>query len=541
VSDAAIDAIEGWTVADAIRSRAERTPDAVFLVGGGGDEDLSYGQVYAEARAVAGTLAALGVTRGDHVMIMAPNSREAVIAWLGIALSGAADVWINPTLRGSSLTHVLVTASPRLIFTVSACLDALAAVAAAFKPELGTVTLDAAFAESSATDLKGFLRVPRATPPDGPRFTDLASIIYTSGTTGLPKGAMLPHAQAYLEALSTVRQFDLDGDDTFYCCHPMYHIAGKYMAVLSCIVAGCRVVLKERFDADRWLDDIRAHGATATISHGPMTELVFQTPERPDDRDNPLRRMSSAPFPAGIAEQFVERFDVHVMELWGMTEVDNPIWQPKSEPHRPGSCGKICDEWFDVRIADPKTDLPVPTGQPGEILVRPRLPFTIFQGYINAPEATVSVFRNGWFHSGDYARMDEEGYVHFVDRSSERIRRRAENISSYEIEIAAQRLPEIALAAAVGVPSGLTGDDDVKLCVIARTGATIDETRLIAALLKDLPPSFVPRYVEVLDEFPRTPATGKIQKSLLKYTDPTRVWDRKAAGVDLRTLAHAAR
>jgi crotonobetaine/carnitine-CoA ligase len=229
------------------------------------------------------------------------------------------------------------------------------------------------------------------------------------------------------------------------------------------------------------------------------------------------------------------------MELWGMTEVDNPIWQPKGEAPRPGSCGKICGEWFEVRIADPQTDLPVPTGQPGEILVRPRLPFTIFQGYINAPEATVSVFRNGWFHSGDYARMDEEGYVHFVDRSSERIRRRAENISSYEIEIAAQRLPEIALAAAVGVPSGLTGDDDVKLCVIARTGVTIDETRLIAALLKDLPPSFVPRYVEVLDEFPRTPATGKIQKSLLKYTDPTRVWDRKAAGVDLRTLAHAAR
>jgi crotonobetaine/carnitine-CoA ligase len=173
-------------------------------------------------------------------------------------------------------------------------------------------------------------------------------------------------------------------------------------------------------------------------------------------------------------------------------------------------------------------------------LVRAKIPFTIFQGYIGAPEQTAAAFRNGWFHSGDFARVGEDGYVSFVDRSSERIRRRAENVSSYEIEMAAQRYPGVALAAAVGVPSGLSQDDDVKLCVVPRGGAHIDEVELLTALLRDLPPSSVPRYIEILEEFPRSPATEKIQKSLLKHLHPERVWDRHAAGVDLRALARTA-
>lgn len=527
--------LDKWTVAAVIRQRAEQTPDAVFLVGDVPEDVLTYGAALRQASAVARVLAGIGLGRGDRVGIMAVNSRQALLVWLGVALSGAADVWINPALRGDSLAHVLRTARPRLMFATTAVLDTLRGVAFSFDVEPGVVVMD----EPGGGSWRAFLRRP-GKDPQGPAFSDLATVIYTSGTTGPPKGAMLPHAQAYLEALTTVRQFDLTADDTFYCCHPLFHIAGKFMTVLSCILAGCRVVLRERFEASTWLDDIRRHGVTAAMSHGPMTELLFQTPERPDDRDNPLRRMSSAPIPAGIGDRFVERFGVHLMELWGMTEVDNPIWQPKHERHRHGSCGKVCDEWFDVRIADPATDLPVPTGEIGEILVRAKIPFTIFQGYIDAPQQTVASFRNGWFHSGDFARIDEDGYVSFVDRSSERIRRRAENVSSYEIEMVAQRYPGVALAAAVGVPSGLSLDDEVKLCVVPRPGARIDEVELLAALLRDLPPSSVPRYIEILEEFPRSPATEKIQKSLLKRLDPERVWDRHAAGVDMRALAARA-
>ncbi|MGE0779738.1 AMP-binding protein [Mycolicibacterium sp.] len=528
--------IEDWTVAHALRDRASRTPDAVFLQSADRGADLSYGDAFIEATAIARALCGLGIGRGDRVAIMAPNSVQCVVIWLGIALSGAADVWINPMLRGSSLAHVISTAHPRLIFASRSVLAALHAVDAMFDAGPGIVVVDDTDQNSSACTLASFSTLADG-EPDGPRFHDLASIIYTSGTTGPPKGAMLPHAQAFLEAMTTVRQFDLSGEDVFYCCHPLFHIAGKYMATLSCIVAGAQMVLKERFDAMVWLDDIRRHRVTATISHGPMTELVFQTPPRSDDRDNPLQRMSSAPIPAGIADRFVERFDVHVMELWGMTEVDNPIWQPKDEPHRIGSCGKVCDEFFDVRIADPVTDLAVPTGAVGEILVRAKLPFTIFQGYVNAPEQTAAAFRNGWFHSGDFARVDAEGYVYFVDRSSERIRRRAENVSSYEIEMAAQRHPSVALAAAVGVPSGLSDDEEVKLCVVLREGMALDHVELTAALLEDLPPAFVPRYIEILSEFPRSSSTGKIQKSALKYLGHGRIWDRREAGIGLRSLS----
>ncbi len=527
--------VQEWTVANAIRERAAVTPKAAFLVGDGEEPDLTYGEALRSAEEIARRLVGLGISRGDRVGMMAPNSRRSVLIWLALALVGAVDVWLNPALRGSSLAHVLNTARPRLMFAASSSVTALRAVESPFEIEPGIVVLDEM--GEGAEAWPAFLALPVGELRGGPAFSDLASIIYTSGTTGLPKGAMLPHAQAYLEGLSTARQFDLAEDDVFLVAHPMYHIAGKYMAVLTSIIAGCRVVLRDRFDAATWLDDIRANGVTATISHGPLTEMIFRTPERPDDRDNPLRRMSSAPIPAGIADRFAERFGVHMMELWGMTEVDNPIWQPKTERHRIGSCGRVNEEWFEVLLADPMTDLPVPLGETGEILVRGKLPFTIFQGYVDSPEATVAVYRNGWFHSGDFARMDEEGYVYFVDRSSERIRRRAENVSSYEIEMAALRLPQIALAAAVGVPSGLSGDDDVKLCLVAVEGESIDEVAVLTALLRDLPPSLVPRYIEVLDEFPRTPATGKIQKSQLKYLDPRRVWDRRAAGVELRRLA----
>jgi crotonobetaine/carnitine-CoA ligase len=532
--------LQDWTVAHAFRRRAQQTPDGVLLRGPTFEQDLTYRDALVQATRVAKTLCGLGVGHGDRVAIMAPNSASAVVLWLGISLSGGADVWINPMLRGGSLQHVLSTAHPRLMFAARSALGPLRGVQVSFDGGPSIVVIDNDDDCLDECTLESFLRCPTGELDDGPRFSDLASIIYTSGTTGPPKGAMLPHAQAYLEALTTARQFELTGEDVFMCCHPMFHIAGKYMAVLSCIVAGTPIVLKERFDAATWLDDIRTYGVTATISHGPMTELVFQTPPRADDSDNPPKRMSSAPIPAGIADRFVERFDVHVMELWGMTEVDNPIWQPKDEPHRIGSCGKVCDEWFEVRLADPETDLPVPVGRVGEILVRARLPYTIFQGYVDAPEQTVAVFRNGWFHSGDYARMDEAGYVYFVDRSSERIRRRAENISSYEIEMAAQRHPSISLAAAVGVPSGLSGDDEVKLCVVLRDGMPLDEVELTAALLNDLPPAFVPRYVEVLSEFPRSSSTGKIQKSLLKYLDRGRIWDRKEVGLSLRSLAKTA-
>ncbi|MCO5129036.1 MAG: AMP-binding protein [Xanthobacteraceae bacterium] len=291
------------------------------------------------------------------------------------------------------------------------------------------------------------------------------------------------------------------------------------------------------FKADRWLDRVREAGATVTVSHGPLLEMIHAQEPRPDDADNPLTRIGTAPFPKHIAAAFEQRFGLKGRESWGMTEVGIPCSHPLDEPLRPGSCGKVLSDWFEVRVVDPDTDEERKPGEVGEIVVRSKQPWMLMQGYFGRPDATVESWRNLWFHSGDSGYVDEEGWFYFVDRMKDRIRRRAENISSYDIEVAAQRFEGVLECAAVGVPSEFAGDHDVKLSLVTVPGARVQPEALIAFLAKALPHHMVPRYVEILETLPRTP-TFKIQKSVLRQTGVTpQTWDRKAAGIVLRTLS----
>jgi len=207
---------------------------------------------------------------------------------------------------------------------------------------------------------------------------------------------------------------------------------------------------------------------------------------------------------------------------------------------RVGSCGKNRSDWFDVRIVDPETDETRGIGEVGEIVVRPLAPWTIMQGYLGMPEQTVEAWRNFWFHSGDSGYIDAEGYAYFVDRMKDRIRRRAENISSYDIESASAAHPQVLEAAAVGVPSEFEGDDDIKLCAVLRPGEQLPPQELLAYLAQQLPHHMVPRYIEFLDALPRTP-TNKVKKNELRSrgVGPP-AWDRRAAGISLKNLAGRA-
>jgi crotonobetaine/carnitine-CoA ligase len=260
--------------------------------------------------------------------------------------------------------------------------------------------------------------------------------------------------------------------------------------------------------------------------------MIHATPERPDDADNPLRVVLAAPFPSAIAEDFERRFGMRGVETWGMTEVTVAVWQSADEPLRVGSCGRPVDRLFDIRIVDPDTDEPLPAGQVGEITVTPKHPWVMMQGYLAMPDKTVEAWRNLQFHTGDAGFFDDDGYLHFVDRGKDRIRRRAENISSYDIEAAAGSHPAVTEAAAVGVPSAYDGDDDVKLCVVAPGG--VDPVELFEHLVRNLPHHMVPMYIEQLDSLPRTP-TNKVQKQPLRDAGITSsTWDRKAAGMSVR-------
>jgi crotonobetaine/carnitine-CoA ligase len=326
-------------------------------------------------------------------------------------------------------------------------------------------------------------------------------------------------------------------DDVFYCFIPLYHVAGKFIGILGSMIVGGSVVLDRRFSAEAWLPSVREHGVTLCLLHGPLVEMIHAQPEAPDDGENPVTRIMASPFPAKIAEDFERRFKLRGIETWGMTEVTIPIWQPYDEPLHIGCCGRLREEHFELRIVDPDTDAEMAPGEIGEFVLRARAPWTMMQGYLHMPEVTIETWRNLWFHTGDLGYRDEQGYVYFVDRAKERIRRRAENISSYEIEAAARPHPAVADCAAVGVPSEFEGDDDIMLFVIGAEGSELDPVDLVGFLATRVPHFMVPRYVRVVSEVPRTP-TGKVQKAQLRARGvDEETWDRKTAGVSLRDLA----
>ena len=533
-----------WTLPRALDARVVETPDRPFVTTEGEGTE-TFAECRSAALAMAGTLRAAGVAAGDLVAVMAPNCRTAIHAWMGANLLGAVDVMVNTGYRGTPLEHALNLVQARVLLAEVRFLDVLREAEPHLEHLKRIVWFRLPDSDGEGRGPAGFSRIelvpldslPSASPelPGEPEISTLASIIFTSGTSGPAKGVMIPHAQAYALALQTVQGLRLTSRDTLYAFHPMFHTAGKFISLYAGLLAGAQVVLDRQFRAERWLARIRESGATATLAHGAMLEMVHALPVAPDDADNPLERLMASPFPRRIAADFERRFGVRGVEVWGMTEINNPCWCPLDGELRTGTCGRLNGDWADVRIVDPETDVEVPAGQVGELVVRPKRPWTMMQGYIGMPEKTIRAWRNLWFHTGDAAYVDAEGWFHFVDRLGDRIRRRAENISSSEIESAAMAHPAVRECAALGVPSGYESDDDIKLFVALEPGHAWAPEKLLEHLVRLLPHYMVPRYIQAIAALPRTP-TNKVMKAELRGAAGD-CWDRKAAGVALREVA----
>lgn len=529
--------MHGLTLPETLRLRSVTHGDKPYLsMSDGGVE--TFAEVYHHSCCAAADMAHQGVKAGDRVLIMAANSLEAIHAWFGANLLGATEVWINPALRGRPLQHAVAVSKARVLVT-----DQWNEVIAQgiHGTEVITVLL---IGQQPPGDVEAVHRIARfddrsgadtVVLPDSYDHRSTGSIVFTSGTTGPAKGVLMPHRQLRLIADTSAHGVRMTDADIFYCIHPMHHTAGKFMVVFAAMTVGAHVVLERQFDPVQWLDNIRRHNATIGFGHGPMLEMIHNTPERSDDADNPVSRIMAAPMPKKIALDFERRFDLKAVELWGMTEVCLPTWRPLDEPLRPGSCGKVLTEYFDLRIADPDTDEPVPAGEVGELQVRPLLPFTMMQGYEGQPERTLTAWRNFFFHTGDLGWMDCDGYVYFTDRVGDRIRRRAENISTYDIESAIYEIEAVAECAAVAVASDFDGDDDIKVCIVAAPGAQVDPVDVIRHCADSLPHHMVPRYIELLEQLPRT-ITKKVIKAALRESGTAGAWDRRTAGIELRSL-----
>ncbi len=510
------------------RAVAER-PDAPALRDP--ERALSYAETYEAARVLGGGLSRLGAGPGRPVLLMLDNHLDFALGWLGLGLVGAVEVPVNTAYRGSMLAYLLQDSGAELIVIEDRYCERLAQVADRL-PALRTVVVRGGEGAALPRDrfevvhLAALLDAAPAPPVDAQPW-DLAAIMYTSGTTGPSKGVLVTHAHAY--GYCTPALFGAcDPEDHALVTLPLFHIGGQWAGVYNALIAGAEAVVLDGFHATTYWDDVRHYGATYTLMLGAMAGFLHRQPERPDDADNPMARALMVPVIPEV-ECFSKRFGISIGTAYGSTEGSSTLVSPFGEPHA-GSCGRLRDD-FEARIVD-ENDIEVPTGEVGELVLRPHEPWSVMIGYHGKPEATVKAWRNQWLHTGDAFVVDADGRYRFIDRKDDALRRRGENISSFEVESAINEHPAVQESAAVAVASEHT-EDEILAVVALRPGAEVAPEELCKFLAETVPYFMVPRYLRLVEALPKTP-TEKIQKQELRragVTDDT--WDREAAGLTL--------
>jgi carnitine-CoA ligase len=489
----------------------------------------SYAEMRDRAAALAAALADAGTVRGDRVAIISGNRIELLDLWLACGWLGAALVPINTASRGPQLAHMLRNASPRILAVepeLLPVLDYLDDPPSALERIwlVGGHTGASALGRAAEPFPTAEGRLGRADVHPG----ETSAILYTSGTTGPSKGVQCPHAQFFWWALLTGRHLEQTGDDALYTILPLFH-TNALNAFCQALLRGATFEFGERFSASRFWSELAASGATVTYLLGAMVAILLKGAPSELDRAHRCRIALAPATPRQAVEEFGDRFGIKLIDGYGSTET-NMVLSNTIGGHRPGTMGLPLPE-FEAKVVD-TDDLETPAGTAGELVVRPHEPFSCATGYFGEPEKTVEAWRNLWFHTGDRVVRDEDGVFRFLDRIKDAIRRRGENISSWEVEQALQSHPAVATSAVVPVPSEL-GEDEVMAFVVVAGGAELDAVELVRHLEPRLAYFAIPRYVEFLDELPLT-ENGKIQKFVLRERGlGSATWDREAAGYRL--------
>jgi crotonobetaine/carnitine-CoA ligase len=510
---------------------AAEIPDSPVVEHVDGDR-LTYSELLHASYRWASSFEALGVTAGTRVASLLPNIIEAHCTMLGLSWLRAVEVPLNVAYVGDMLRHALALSESEMVVTTNALLPRIAEIAAEL-PALRTVMTVDGPPDHSLPNLARFeLRtvpedVPVKTDFAGPEVWDISTLLFTSGTTGPSKAVVSPWGLTY-NMWSWVPEDTLGPGESMFLALPLFHNSGRsgFNYVLS--RGGC-LVTRDKFSATSVWDDVRKHNCVALALVGPLTALLYDAPPRDDDADNPVRSVILGPMIPQI-EDFKKRFGVRVTICYGQTEIGAPITATSWEHGPWQNCGRRRETWpwHEVRIVD-EHDEPVPVGEVGELIVRTAEPWGVNLGYYGMPEAGVEAWRNGWFHTGDAFREDADGYFYFVDRMRDTIRRRGENISSFEVEHAVGSHPGVRECAAVGMPTAY-GDDEVFVAVIP-AGPDLDPAELVAYLTTKLPAFMVPRYVHVVDDLPRNATTGRVRKTEIRAAGlPAEVFDRLATG-----------
>jgi crotonobetaine/carnitine-CoA ligase len=523
------------TVGHILAERARTIPNRTFMRFEGAD--ISYEALHIRTNRLANGLVRLGILKGDRVGLLLDNTPDQFLLELALGKIGALAVPINAAAKGDLLRYFVAQSACSAVVIEGRLADRLWA----YEDQLDQLRQVISRGDGAPASFRGravisldAIAADADTAPSVPvAFSDPHYVLFTSGTTGPSKGVLAAQAQGWGTAEVFARHTGLTPSDILYTCLPLFHVNAMWNTSYTAIWLGAQVALSRRFSASRMWDEIRAAGATQFAALGSMINIIWNQPTRPDDADNPIRLCFTVPTPKDFIQDFERRFDLKVVSWFSMSE-NFPItlYLPGDPPEKMASMGRMRGD-AEVRIVD-ADDVELPPGEVGELVFRPTDPWRVMLGYDRMAEATIANNRNFWFHTGDRAWKDADGWFWYVDRIKDSIRRRGENISTHELESIVRDHPAVEDVAAIAVPSDLA-EDEVMIYVKLADGATATAEDIIRFCDSRMPYFMVPRFVDFIAEFPLTP-TEKVQKYKLReqaIASLATLWDREKAGIAL--------
>ncbi len=503
----------------------EKPDDVAILFYGG--ETWTWRETLELTRRAAKGLQSRGVRAGDHVLSWQPNNREAVLTWFGLNYLGAVYVPLNTAYRGNLLQHVVQLSDAQLMICHADLAPRLEEI------ELGSLReIVVTHGHVSVRDLTvhpatvllpdvGLSEMPGAVEP-----WDTQYIIFTSGTTGPSKAVLSSYIQGY--SMGPEAHSYVDASDRSLINLPLFHAGGTIYFIMT-LANGGSCFLDTYFKTDEFWQTVRDNGLTAACLLAAMIPFLRKLPPSDRDRDHPLRKAVCVPWNED-AMAVGERYGIEMRTTFNMTEISSPMVSDPN-PEKSGTCGMV-RAGVEARVVD-ENDCEVGPGEAGELILRTERPWAMNHGYYKNPEATARAWRNGWFHTGDGFKYDENGYFYFVDRIKDAIRRRGENISSFEVENEVTAFDSVREVAAIPVPSEL-GEDEVMVVVAPVAGKSLEPLELFRFLEPRMAHFMLPRFIRIIEELPKTP-TQKVQKHLLKEAGVTsETWDREAEGIAVK-------
>jgi len=523
------DKIEDRHLGRALAMQAAQQPDATFIMFGA--THYSFAEANRKVNELAAGLSALGLESGDRVAFYMGSAPEVI--FLALASNKLGAIWtpINSDYKGTWLTETINRSRPKIVVTDTEHTARLAEISNDLDPCVFVVHGDS----STLPGGRDFndLYSPGAPEPDlsGQSYGDTCAILWTSGTTGRSKGVMQSHNVWFNAVASDDALFNTGPDDVIYNVLPMYNSAAWVTAILRALIVGVPLAIDSAFSVKSFWERVDYYGATQSFTLGAMHMFLWNAPEQPDDAKHSLRKLMAVPMPADVAGPFSKRFGVELMpQGLGQSEVMQlVIVRPNETALPPGSCGRPADA-LDARLVNDQGD-DVADSEPGELWVRPKQPFVIFNGYFDDPAATAAAYEGAWYKTGDMVKRNADGYYFFSDRKKDAVRLKGRNISTFEVEMVARRHPSVADCAAFGVPSDvLDSETELKLNVILKPGAHLEAEELARYINDNAPYFFVPRYIELVDSLPYTP-TNKVQKFKLREAGiGPNTWDANTVG-----------